>query len=786
MNYDLAKLYWQQFEVLSLKCLIETVSSNIQFIDGGSDKGREMLYLGSSREFRDDLNGKWIFQCKHKSGDLAAARSSLKSDLKKELEKVYLKNSQKSDNYILVTNIPTTGDLLDDLQEIFDTFIKDNPGTCSDFGIFSYRNFETILDKSPKIIWQFPNILSHPDFERLFNHPFQKITDTRTRGWLKGVAERRNFFVHTEQTAMAIESLEKNNIIILSGPPKSGKTFNAEMLALYYVGKDDYEAIKIDDPDDVEKFYIIDKKQIFICDDAFGSHSLSYKDADDWNRKLETIFNLSNDTHKFIFSSRENIYNAFKNYAKDFAESFLPKTTISSEKLSDAEKGAILERYIQLSNLEEEIKREILNSEENIVKHPKFSPETVRAFFKNYSSFQSVSITARMFDHLEKPDDYLRSIFFNLNENSKAAVLSVLCALESDYQNVQKKFAQIREDLNINTLKSTVTEFDELDGAIIKLIKGEEVEQVDFYHPSMQEFLIREIEKDKHGALRKIILKNLNTTLINQFILGSPNIKPSKKELKAIEINVEDVKLLKDGLERIIENDQIRLYNVIPFIKWLSDAETGNSKIFAKDLFAELKDLVGFIYISIFTEAIYRKLKDESSVKWMNFLLVLKTLELVTGGTRPDSVKNVIIKLIDDKKNDLEFWCVALLGNVFLEEDKFNDVVGQSWLESFREKLISDINTLGRENYGNYFPDNLDEYRATLRKAGKTEKLQTKKNWYPTFLVCQTKVKLLKLAKSRAFNNKLLFDISKEWNILMKISQTAKNRHNFNVSKRWW
>ncbi len=786
MKYELAKLYWQQFEIISYKCLIESVSPNIQFIDGGSDKGREMLYIGNSKEFRDDLNGKWIFQCKHKSGELASARSSLKSDLKKELEIVYLKNAQKSDNYILVTNIPITGDLLDDLQKIFDTFIKVNPGTCSDFGIFSYRNFETILDKSPKLIWQFPNILSHPDFERLFKHPFQKITDTRTKGWFKGVGERRSFFVHTKQTDTAIESLEKNNIIILSGPPKSGKTFNAEMLALYYVGNGDYEAIKIDNPDDVEKFYNTDRNQIFICDDAFGSHSLSYTDADDWDRKLETIFNLSNDTHKFIFSSRENIYNAFKNYAKNFDESFLPKTTISSEKLSDAEKGAILERYIQLSNLPEVSKQEILNFEDNIVNHPKFSPETVRAFFKNYSSFSSGSITSQIFDHLEKPDDYLRNIFFNLNKNSQAAVLSVLCALESDYQNVQKKFAQLREDLNINTLKPTITEFDELDGAIIKLIKNEEVEQVDFYHPSMQEFLIKEIEKDTHGALRKIILKNLNTILINQFILGLPNIKPARKELKAIEIKIEDVNLLKEGLKRILDNDRIRLYNIIPFIKWLSDAETVSSKIFAKDLFVELKDLVWFIYLNIFTETIYRKLKDESLVKWMNFLLALKTLELVTGSKRPDSVKNVIINLIDDKKTDQEFWRVGLLGNVFLDEDDFKNVVGKSWLESFRQELISDINRLGRENYGNYFPNGVDAYRATFRKSGKTEKLQTKKNWYPTFLVCQTKVKLLKLTKSKAFNKKLLDDITKEWDILMKISQTAKNRHNFNVSQGWW
>jgi hypothetical protein len=62
MKYNLAEFHWQQFEVLSLKCLVEVISTNVKSIDGGSDKGREIIYTGSSSQFRSDLSGTWIFQ----------------------------------------------------------------------------------------------------------------------------------------------------------------------------------------------------------------------------------------------------------------------------------------------------------------------------------------------------------------------------------------------------------------------------------------------------------------------------------------------------------------------------------------------------------------------------------------------------------------------------------------------------------------------------------------------------------------------------------------------------
>jgi hypothetical protein len=787
MRYNLTDLAWQQFEVLSFKCLTEAVSPDIQFIDGGSDKGREIIFTGQSKTFRTTLKGKWIFQCKHKSSSVNVGRNQLKADLKKELKKVFITNNLRYDNYILVTNLTITGDLLDELNAIFQRFVSVNPDRCKNFDIFSYKNFEEVISATSRIVWQFPNILSHPDFELLFANPFKRISDVRTKGWLQGVANRRLAFIVTNQYDVALKSLDATHMIILTGPPKSGKTFHAEMIALNLLGSSEYEAVKVDDPDDIERFFSSDRKQVFVCDDAFGSHVLSYTDADDWNRKLESIFALADADHKFLFSSRENIYTAFKNYAKDFDDSFLNQTVIKNENLSESEREAILERYTQLSALGEADKFEILSELESFVVHPNFSPESIRAFFSNFSSFDAgLPIRDLLFQHLQTPDVYLKNVFYNLGESSKAAVLAVLCAIEDDEGSVQKKFAEIRDDLQIKKLESAITTLEELDGAIIKIARADMLGQIDFYHPSMQEFLIREAGKDAHGALRKIILCNINTILLEQFVLKVPHRKISSKEFKAIEIDSEDFELVKSGVRRILQNDRMRLYHLMPIMKWLTAPETTASKVFARGLFGSLKEFVNFVYANVFSTQTFGKFPLESCDRWMNFLLMLKTLELVTGAKRPDSVANVLTILINDKRGDPKFWRVGLAANGFLEEGKFETLIGPVWLDNFKAELNNEIDRLGQEVYGSFWPD-VEEYKKQLRVSdSKEEKLDTGRTWYPRFLTCRTKINLLKQNKGRVYNKSTLDGLTTRWDLLMKISDRAKNRHRFIVSKGWW
>jgi hypothetical protein len=106
MKYNLNDLHWQQFEIFAFRCLQKIVSSGVKYLEGGNDKGRDIIYEGKSIEFQPSWSGNWIFQVKHKSIKDAEQKQnfqSLLNDLNNELEKVFIKNQLTFTNYVLVS-----------------------------------------------------------------------------------------------------------------------------------------------------------------------------------------------------------------------------------------------------------------------------------------------------------------------------------------------------------------------------------------------------------------------------------------------------------------------------------------------------------------------------------------------------------------------------------------------------------------------------------------------------------------------------------------------------------
>ncbi len=277
MKYNLDDLHWQEFELLAFKVLQILVSPNVQFIEGGNDKGRDVVFEGIS-DFNSTYNGKWIFQVKHKSKASSDSEIaySLVYDLKNELEKVFLINKLQFDNYILVTNKPVNGEMFDRLHDEFESFKDTHKIECSHFSLISYRHIESCIDDNDSLKWTYPNIISSPDFLNLLQEALTQHIENRSKGWLNTVNKHRQKFVFTTFFEKAFRKLTDYPAIILSGPPKSGKTFNAEILALNFSLFEYYQPILVDEPDEIEKVYKPERKQIFICDDAFGKYSLFF------------------------------------------------------------------------------------------------------------------------------------------------------------------------------------------------------------------------------------------------------------------------------------------------------------------------------------------------------------------------------------------------------------------------------------------------------------------------------------------------------------------------------
>lgn len=787
MKYNLDELHWQEFEVLSFKIVQKLVSTDVQFIEGGNDKGRDFVHEGSSINFKGDWSGKWIFQAKHKSKKSKFANSLL-SDLKLELVKVFNKNKLAYNNYVLITNKTIDGKLFDELNNTFKEFKSENEITCNNFTILSYRHIESCIDENPDLKWIYPNIISHPDFKILIKEAYNYNLETRKRAWLNNIEKQREKFVYTNFFQTAYNKLNKYPAIILSGPPKSGKTFNAEILALNYSVFKNFQPIQIDYADEIEIAYEENRKQIFICDDAFGKHSLSYR-IEDWFQKLERIFSLANNSHLFIFTSREYIFRAFINYGNDEAKKFLEKIIVESHNYSTQEKLSILHRYTQFSKISDFDKSQIKKAELKITTHKNFSPETIRAFFANIDPENNGNQLSFLKEHIKKPDAYLSIVFAKLNAVKQAALLSVLCSPKNDENSIILKFSTICKDLNINQILDSKIEFDELDDSILRVLKTNKIQEINFYHPSMQDFLISQLIINQTGKLREVVIKNPNQQLLEISLL-----KPSKNSMfktdkgKIIELNQNDISQLEIGLKRLINNNDLSINNAIYIFKWFENkSHTLDLKINDLPLFNSIKKIILELFNLIKKDEFYFYHKDNSSSMWSDFLLTIKSNSMYYGYKINNNSLGYINQILSDKKNDKYYWKLVFRIINYTSEDTIFKVVGRNWLNKFYEELKNDIFELGYELFGDDFPDfNKYKLEKLNKKNPQKRKFKPNNTWFPRYLKVQDRISLLKEIKGFKIGIKILNRLETAYNEIKQVSDYAKNRHTFNVEKGWW
>ncbi|MFN8305333.1 MAG: hypothetical protein U0T79_01045 [Ferruginibacter sp.] len=789
MKYNLDDLHWQEFEVLSFKILQILISPDIQYLEGGNDKGRDIVYDGISL-FNKSYSGKWIFQVKHKSQtnlDTELA-STLTYDLKHELKKVFVTNNLKFDNYILVTNKTVNANVYDQLHAIFHEFIDSNKISCKNFNIISYRHLESCIDQSATIKWAYPNIISHPDFLLLLKNAINYNLETRRRGWLNSIKKQRDKFVYTQFFQKAYDKLREYPAIILSGPPKSGKTFNAEILALDFALYENYQPILIDDPEEIESSFEADRNQIFICDDAFGKYELSYK-AEEWFLKLDRIFNLADESHRFIFTSREYIFRAFTNFGNDSAKAFLEKIIVESHNYSSQEKLAILKRYTITSKISDYDKASILHNEINLTSHKNFSPETIRAFFSNINEEKRNEQLGELTAHLDKPDSYLSKVFFKLPQIKQAALLSILCTAKNNESAIYSVFAVICQDLDISTIVNTVLEFDELDDSILKILRSDVIEEINFYHPSMQEFLTRQLISNESTKLREVVIKNLNNDLLSISLMKS-SAKPILHDTSDNKIKLQrsDITKLQTGLSRLIKKPEVSLYQTASIYKWFkSESHTIDLKSSDIPFFKEAKESVNFLFSIVTEEDFYYNHKEENSSAWSYLFFNIKTtLTLYNIAVNKNSFKYINL-LLKEKVDDKYYWMLVFRILKFTDDDFVKGIVGKDWLNQFYLQLKKEIYVLGNEIFGDDFPD-FKKYNEDRKNKVITEKVIEKpnKSWYPRFLTVKERVDILKEVRGSSIANIIIERISIPYEELAKQSGYAKNRHGFNLKQGWW
>lgn len=408
-DYDFRALNDKEFERLSIDLLSRRENVPIERYKPGRDGGIDGCFYSS---------GTAIIQAKHY---VNTGYSGLFSKLKnEELSKI---KKLSPTRYILVTSVGLTPENKNKILKLLTPYILNTQDIIGQEGMNDLLTSYPDIEQNHYKLWlSSSNIL----INLLNNAAIQKRNQL-----IKEAINESQKYITTHQLREAMNILEKNNVVIITGLPGVGKTTLAKQIALMYYNHD-YDVYHIEDSiTDIESVYLKEKKQFFYFDDFLGANYLNIFSGDSDSKIVNFIKRIISDKNKkMILTSRTNILNRAKNISETFNIEKINKKEfeINISDLSDIEKADILYNHIWHSLLPIEYSDVFYNDGNywKIINHNNFNPRLISLITDNdiISDIDSSNYWPYILESLNNPEAIWSHCF---NNQIPEEVLDIVC-----------------------------------------------------------------------------------------------------------------------------------------------------------------------------------------------------------------------------------------------------------------------------------------------------------------------------------------------------------------------
>jgi len=135
---------------------------------------------------------------------------------------------------------------------------------------------------------------------------FLDLQKNEKKSWVK----KLEHFVETKASTKVLETIKKEQCIMITGPFGSGKSMTAFNVALQLEDADGFDVVIVSDLDDIIKYATAKKKQLFVIDDMFGKYSLNDHNTGWWSRQGNLVKQVlsKNVNMKLLMTSRSRLY----------------------------------------------------------------------------------------------------------------------------------------------------------------------------------------------------------------------------------------------------------------------------------------------------------------------------------------------------------------------------------------------------------------------------------------------------------------------------------------------
>ncbi|QSB28467.1 restriction endonuclease [Flavobacterium sp. CLA17] len=546
-NYDFSTLNDRDLEELTRDLLSKELNVNFQSFKPGPDKGIDLRYSTVNDE------NEIIVQVKHYLG---SGISKLKLDLKNnEIQKVVL---LKPKRYLFCTSLPLSPQDKEEIKNIFNPYIQ----STSD--VIGKEDLNKWLDDYPEIQERhFKLWLSSLDI-------IKKIVKNGVKGrsefYKEKILKEIKVYVPNKTHNEAVNALNNNHFILITGAPGIGKSTLANMLTYQFLAED-FELVYVREITEAEEVFSPEKKQIFYFDDFLGAITLdlySSRNAD--SAIVNFIERVRDDKHKrLILTCRTTILNQAKNISDKIQNSNIDISNyeVKIENYTDWDKARILYNHIYLSDIEVNQKFIFFQNDFHwkVIKHRYYNPRVIQDITKKNNIIDSDYSEKFVLDILNDPKKIWEKPFnVQISHISRLLLLTMYSLGGGIYyvtdERLKEAFnSRINLEVVYNNYQRKGNEYNfalkELVGAfIIRTIDKNNI-RYSFFNPSIDDFIFAYFQNSNEEYLQllksSVFFEQFKYRIATTIVKGEKRIDFSNKNSrkKLYEIFEEKKKLLK-------------------------------------------------------------------------------------------------------------------------------------------------------------------------------------------------------------------------------------------------
>lgn len=489
-KYDLAQLSPIDLEELARDLLQSEWGVTIEAFRVGRDQGIDLRYAKHSKSGRRGASAPvTIIQCKHYLG-------SGFDKLFRDLSKVELPKIKKlaPARYVVVTSVSLSALNKSKILKALSPFIQSEQDIYGSDDIGSLLARHENVERRHLKLWLTSSLV----LERALHNA--EICQTRFE--VERIKRKLPLFVENRALPRALDILDREKVVVISGPPGIGKTTLAEILMFEYLANG-YEPVAITgEIVEGKRLFLPDAKRIFYFDDFLGHTFLGdrpeYFGRNQDSEIIAFMEMVKTSKHsRFLLTTREHILQGARQFSERFAHSQIidARCVLNLEDYTRGQRAKILFNHLFFSDLPPEYRNAVLENDFflKVIAHEHFSPRQIEwlSSLHRVHSVPPAEYPAYIEKLLDNPEEiwthayrrqisiasrYALLVYYSLGSASAAELRLVF---DGYYRHLSKKhnFPTAANDFQ-DALK-------ELDGGFFRYGRY----QVEFLSPSIREFI---------------------------------------------------------------------------------------------------------------------------------------------------------------------------------------------------------------------------------------------------------------------------------------------------------